>query len=80
MASTPEAAASASIRLARSARIIACAAARSVGRVGDRGDSAGALTTRGNHIRLQKQVEKLYPIAVGRQLSTGLRQSMPERR
>jgi hypothetical protein len=74
------ASACASILAWRSATIIACAAARSVGKVGDRGDSAGVFTKRGNHIRRQKQGEKLYPSAVGRQLATGLRQSMPERR
>lgn len=59
-------------------RIIACAAARSLDSDGGRGDSAGAFTRTGDHIHPQKQGAKLYPIAVGRQVSSGLRQSMPE--
>lgn len=77
MASTPEAAASASIRLARSARIIACAAARSAG---SKGDAAVGLMQGWNHSLFQTQGKELQPTEVGRQASTGLGQSIPQRK
>ena len=68
-------AASASKRAARSARIIACAAARS-----DGSDSNCDVTQRQNHIRQQLQSKNRHPTDVGRHVSCGCLQSMPDSR
>ena len=69
------AAASASSRAARSARIIACAAARSEG-----SDSEASSQADENHIRQRSAKQNRHPTEVGRQVSCGLRQSMPDSR
>ena len=67
------ASASASTRAARSARIIACAAARSVGSDSECRSQSDGITS------ITSRKQNPHPIEVGRQLSCGWRQSIPDK-